>query len=58
MLIKEMSGLICMAGSLIGPTDFSDSLSAMASRSQLILSIDDNGNIIPLPIKLGLNLVK
>jgi len=47
-----------MAGSLVGPTDFSDSLSAMASRSQLILSIDDNGNIIPLPIKLGSNLVK
>lgn len=53
--ISEQNGWIIQSGSLIGPTDYSDKLSKVASRSQEIILIDNDGNITPNIVSLTNN---
>lgn len=50
--IMEQNGWVIQSGSLIGPTSYSDKLSKLASRSQEIIIIDQDGNIQPNIVKL------
>ncbi len=52
MSIFENAGLIVQSGSLIGRTSYSEQLHLSASRSQVLLSINPDGVITPLPILL------
>lgn len=51
--IRElMGGFVVQAGSLIGPTSYSENLKARSSVSQSILVVEPDGSIIPNIIKL------
>lgn len=53
LMIKENNGLIIQSGSIVGNTNYSDDLAVSASRSQLILRVENNG-FTPIPIQLNI----
>ena len=52
LAIREESGLVIQSGSVIGPTSYSERLHFKASRSQVILDVDEHGVITPIPVIL------
>ena len=57
LMIKENNGLIVQSGSIVGNTNYSSDLAVSASRSQVILRIDESG-IVPMPIALNIPRIK
>lgn len=52
LAIREESGLVIQSGSVIGPTSYSERLHFKASRSQVLLDVDEHGVITPIPVIL------
>lgn len=52
LAVHEESGLVIQSGSIIGPTSYSERLHYRASRSQVMLDVDSDGEITPLPVML------
>lgn len=52
LAIREESGLVIQSGSVIGPTSYSERLHFKASRSQVLLDVNEHGVITPIPVIL------